>query len=234
MTRTTTMFTLLAGLCATILGCDQDYAIVPANAQPLGKSYAEWSVARWQWAFSLPIPRNPIADGGADCSEGQSGPVWFLAGALDGAVTTRECTVPAKKAVFFSPIAVECSKLEGSGETEEELRACANADQDAVSIVDVEIDGEPIPDVKDDFRFESDIFDITLPDDNLMQLWGVEDAEAGFYPDQAVSDGRFLMVLLAPGEHTIHWHAVIPDSPDLPFGGFEEDVTYNLTVEDEQ
>jgi hypothetical protein len=37
-----------------------------------------------------------------DCSIGQSGPVWFLAGTTGGAPVVRGCTVPKGKELFFS------------------------------------------------------------------------------------------------------------------------------------
>src|SRR5690242_15482225 len=51
--------------------------VIPVNASPYGATYGEWSARWWQWAFSLPVDHHPLFDT-ADCSAGQSGPVWFL------------------------------------------------------------------------------------------------------------------------------------------------------------
>jgi len=76
--------------------------VIPRDANAYGNSYGEWS-ARWlQWVFSIPAATNPAADTtGANCGEGQAGPVWFLAGTFINTAVTRACTVPAGKALFF-------------------------------------------------------------------------------------------------------------------------------------
>ena len=35
---------------------------------------------------------------------------------------------------------------------------------------------------------------------------------------------------LSVGEHTLHLRGVIPAEDGLPFGGFESEITYHLTV----
>ena len=55
----------------------------------------EW----WNWATQFPIATNPIlAEGEVDCSLGQSGDLWFLAGTFPlpgtGHVTTGATAVP--------------------------------------------------------------------------------------------------------------------------------------------
>jgi hypothetical protein len=53
-------------------------------AKVFGKIYGEWSAAWWQWAVSIPASESPVLltddDLNFDCSLGQHGPVWFLAG----------------------------------------------------------------------------------------------------------------------------------------------------------
>ncbi|HEU5229311.1 MAG TPA: hypothetical protein VFU49_15955, partial [Ktedonobacteraceae bacterium] len=69
--------------------------VLPPSSHPFGRTYGEWSNAWWQWAFSIPTPVNPLLDTtGAHCSEGQSGPVWFLAGTITSGPVTRHCTIP--------------------------------------------------------------------------------------------------------------------------------------------
>jgi len=57
----------------------------------------------------MPIDHHPLYDT-ADCSAGQSGPVWFLGGTFTTieqspgvvvGIANRTCTVPADKALFF-------------------------------------------------------------------------------------------------------------------------------------
>ncbi len=73
------------------------------STRPYGRSYSKWAAMWWQWALSEPKATNPVIDpNGADCAEGQSGKVWFLAGSPTP--VTRNCTVPAGKALFFPVI----------------------------------------------------------------------------------------------------------------------------------
>jgi len=54
------------------------------------KTYGEWSADWWQWQEAN-FPDFDFGDGLVDCSVGQSGPVWFLAG-TGGGSAERECT----------------------------------------------------------------------------------------------------------------------------------------------
>src|SRR6266480_3671629 len=129
---------LLLGAAALLLvlapsqAGEQTAGIVPPQARPYGASYGEWSARWWRWAFSLPVDHHPLYDT-ADCSAGQSGPVWFLGGtfttiqsspnpAIIRGIATRDCTVPNGKFLFFPLLNVECSTIEGNGTTEQELR----------------------------------------------------------------------------------------------------------------
>src|SRR4051812_33587526 len=59
--------------------------IVPPGARVLGKTYGEWGAAWWTWAYRIPAATNPVSDPtGEFCHEGQSGPVFFLAGNFGG------------------------------------------------------------------------------------------------------------------------------------------------------
>src|SRR5262245_48114767 len=45
--------------------------------------YAHLAGQWWQWAYSIPLARNPVVDTtGAFAAEGQQGHVWFLAGSF--------------------------------------------------------------------------------------------------------------------------------------------------------
>ena len=85
--------------------------ILPPQSNPYGTTYGEWSAKWWQWAMAMPFDHSPLAET-ADCSEGQSGPVWFLGGSFVSAEAVRNCTVPAGKAIFFPVLNVECSTAE--------------------------------------------------------------------------------------------------------------------------
>src|SRR5215211_1598771 len=70
----------------------------PADTIQYNVTYSDWTARWWQWLTSIPLDRNPAADEtGENCDEGQSGPVWFLAGTFGGP-NERVCTIPAGKA----------------------------------------------------------------------------------------------------------------------------------------
>ena len=123
---------LLAGHAAPASANGADPGVLPPPARPYGSTYAEWSARWWQWALAIPAASNPLNDG-SDClhvAEGQSGPVWFLGGAIDkSANLERNCSVPVDKALFFPVINVECSTLEAPpfyGADGDALRTCVD------------------------------------------------------------------------------------------------------------
>jgi hypothetical protein len=204
---------------------------MPVRSHPLGRSYGEWSALWWQWAYSLPVQRHPLFDS-ADCSEGQTGRVWFLGGALqfdeapNGDVVAdrdRECTVPKGTFLFIPIINAEAATLEGNGTTEQALRSAAAGLQDGAQNMTMSIDGVPVANV-DDHRVQSPLFTYgPLPADNVLQFFGL-DAPAGA-TSLAVGDGVYVMVRpLPPGTHTIEFHGEVPS-----FRLFL-DISYEITV----
>jgi len=106
--------------------------VIPPQAKAHGMTYGEWSAKWWQWAVSLPLDHNPLADT-ADCSTGQLGSVWFLGGSFVSSTEERDCTVPPGKALFFPIINVECSTLEAPRSTVTMKRSSAAASQSSIS-----------------------------------------------------------------------------------------------------
>ncbi len=86
----------------------------------------------WQWAYYLPMDKNPGVDKtGVNCSQGQNGPVFFLIGSFDGSLVNRECVVPKDKPLFFPILNSECSPIEyPSIKSDEGLKKCAKTFQD--------------------------------------------------------------------------------------------------------
>src|SRR5215210_4141888 len=69
--------------------------IFTTDSTPYGLTYGEWTARWWQWAYSIPRDVHPAYDdSGKYCAEGQSGPVWFLAGTFEHPAE-RYCTIPA-------------------------------------------------------------------------------------------------------------------------------------------
>ncbi len=204
--------------------------VLPANMQVAGKTYAEWGAAWWQWALSTPAATNPILDpDGDNCDVGQSGPVWFLAGTFGG-VTTRSCTVPAGKLIFFpiinfiadhpcpGPDFCEGIPLETC------LHDLAAFFMDHVTELEVQVDGTSLQSLFD-YRATSGLF--TFTGDPSMAA--VDPCITGT-PQAGLSDGFWIMLAPLPaGSHQVRFRGklVVPDP-----GGFEfeVDVTYNLLV----
>jgi hypothetical protein len=197
-------------------------SIFPPSSKPFGFSYAEWSAKWWQWLLAFPGERNPSIDpDGRYCTINQEGPVWFLAGS-QGEVGSglRSCTIPAGKAILFPVLASECSYQEQSGlKTPAELKQCAVKEHVGTVQMTAAIDGEPIDNLND-FRVQSSLFNVTLPAGSLFG----GSPEPG--PDQAVSDGWFIMLEpLTPGRHTVEFQGSVTGPVT-----WSSDANYNLEV----
>jgi hypothetical protein len=191
----------------------------------------EW----WVWAFDTGFAM--FVDGEVDCSLGQSGRVWFLAGTFGG-TAERSCTISRKKSLFFPLVNYSFFYEEGVDPVEfdltlEEKRVFLDgligggslseppAVADLAGLLGLEsteacdlhatLDGKPLVFTTPIVRGQSRPF--TLTTDN-----------------EAIADGFY--VLLAPLDAGTH---------ELKFGGaycsedgtrvFETTATYNLYVE---
>jgi hypothetical protein len=187
----------------------------PLDASPNGNTYGEWSARWWQWLLAIPTPKNPNLDStGENCGEGQTGPVWFLAGAFVGGFPfTRSCTVPAGKALLlplnntlFGAGAFDCTPTVPDVLCDLNVVRRAAADQvdfsGRVDAVKLEVDGFPIRNLND-FRVQSPVMSLTYPPDNVVSfLFGVPVPGGTYTPN--VSDGYFLIFAPLPrGQHTI-------------------------------
>jgi hypothetical protein len=205
----------------TIAPAQADEEIVPVNANAYGNTYGEWSAEWWQWALSIPAANSPISDTtGANCTQRQSGPVFYLAGTSGGHAVTRKCTVPTGKALFFPILNALWGAAVGDCVPTNSAVVCNIADlrklaadsMDSVTLNAV-IDGEPVENLREQ-RVQSPVLTITLPD------------TAPYTPN--VSDGYWLLLPPLPaGKHTIYFKGVVTDGP---FKGFVVEVTYKLTV----
>lgn len=139
---------------------------------------------------------------GAHCAVGQSGKVWFLAGTFGNPTSvTRNCTVPAGKALFFPVVNAFCANDPGGSATYNDELACARESMDGASGA-AEIDGTPVKPMnhlEQRYRFSSPSFSLMLQSDNAFG------APAGTYTP-AAADGIYLMLPpLSAGRHLIHF-----------------------------
>lgn len=160
---------------------------------------------------------------------GQRGPVWFLVGNFGGGDTTRSCSIPEGKRLFFpviNSVNIDTPNVCGQG-TERipvaELRALSAAFVDGATDLAVTLDGKPVSDL---LRIESNVFEVALPEENLFDqpCTGLGGAPSGIY-SPAVDDGIYVLLeSLKKGQHELRFHA------ENPSQNFVSDVTYHLTV----
>jgi hypothetical protein len=205
--------------------------VIPRDQVAYGRTYADWTAAWWQWALSIPLGVHPLFENGP-CTEGQSGPVFFLGGSFATSTVSRNCTVPAGKALFFPIINQEDSVPEelvfpsGPGGTPlltiNALRAFLQGNMDTATNLRVSLDGKSLSDLQP-FRIQSTVFSYTLPEHNILKDAFGENLDAGSY-SPAVGDGFYVMIKPQPaGKHLLHFHQGTPP-------GFTLDITYHLTV----
>src|SRR5262249_49402845 len=119
--------------------------VLEPGVKHFGKSYNELAGDWWNWAVQFPLATNPILeDGAVDCTRGQRGAIWFLAGNFGG-TSVRECTIPGGKALFF-PINNFVSWKPEDGNDVDAVRAKSNTTLNTVTFLEVIIDGVVIAD----------------------------------------------------------------------------------------
>ncbi len=208
--------------------------VLPPNAHPFGKTYGEWNAGWWQWSFSVPASKNPAlaTNGALDCSVGQSGNVWFLAGHfLSGGSFTRSCSIPVGKALFIPLINSWVDNVCNTPPfTVEQLRAMAANLVSPPANLHASIDGHSLTNLES-YRAISPVFSYTLPPspDNLIDVGFGVSLPGPCWPSltvtPAVADGFYIMLApLTAGSHSINFGG------SGPGGGSTLDVTYNLTV----
>lgn len=217
------------------------------NSNPHGAPYAVWGVRWWQWALALPLHTNGVithplfTDGAVDCTIGQSGAVWFLAGSFAASAPSRSCAIPRGKALFFPLINawVDNTGAEVPGDlfdppgvrTLPQLQELAAAISTPASLFAI-VDGASVPVTLSNRGLAA--FQYRLPnEDNILQFFGAKvpgsawpygNTPAGTFVAPAASDGYWLMVEpLPPGVHTIRFGGTST-------GGFSLDITYTITI----
>ena len=205
-----------------------------------GQDYGRWAADWWEWGLGTPGATNPLVDPtGANCGARQvETDVWFLAGFLGdpGGPVVRECTVPEGRFLFFPLInSAAAAFLNDPPEqrTEEFIREVARC-QFGVELF-LEVDGEEVEEDEDlqelftgESGNQSPLFNVQLPPGNLFGF--TEDSLPELLFSPTAEEGYYAMLEpLEPGEHTIHWVASGCGDPD-----FTQDITYHLTVEDDE
>jgi hypothetical protein len=194
---------------------------------------------KWiRWVSALPWSTGPVDDPtGASCAQGQSGPVWLLAG-TSGGPTTRSCTIPKHKMLFFPLINHWVVPPHESVDTPEEYAEYLEfvdywypANRAETCTLTLIVDGV---EVEPDFATlelaayteERDPYTVFLNADNFGPP---EFFPEGIYP-HVTSDGHYaLLTPFAPG--TTHTVELGGSQCDATGTWFETSVVYNLTIE---
>jgi hypothetical protein len=138
--------------------------------------------------------------------------VFILPGNFVGGVVERTCVVAEGTAIYAFVAGNTCSTIEPPpyfGRTEDELRACASAGMDELTVFEARVNGQEVSDL-DTYRTTSPMFTITVPRDNIVGL------EAGV--GQVVSDSiSFIIAPPPPGEYEI-FVSVTPPGNTEPGG----------------
>ena len=209
---------LLVALVTTpIASADQDQA---RNATPkvYGKTIGNWSHAWWVWAYSLPSSTSPPAQNGSvDCSAGQSGKVWYLAGTFGAPAADRTCSIKKGKAILF-PLLNGIFWAPEDCSDENSCRTLAGGALDAVTIETCTIDDTPCVWSVQIVRAQSEARSLKIPAGSFPTTAG----GGSYAPGKrkiSIADGYWVMLdPLPPGIHEIHFKASV--------GTFSLDVNY--------
>ncbi len=210
-----------------------DSKVFPPTAHPYGKSYAEWTILWNQVFMGFDCDHNPWLNPGHVLFY-ESGPVYLMAG-IKPPTTSENVTVPHGKAILF-PLTNYINDYPcpdpnfqpAPGQTMEEFLAEGVAwFNSIVTDLSVTIDGSPLSN-PGSYAFISPLFYFTghpsLGDEEQCLFDPCVTGEE----QPAVNGGYYLMLKpLSKGTHTVHYHSLT----DFPWGAFEQDGTFNITVE---
>jgi hypothetical protein len=229
--------------------------VVAPNAHVNGLTNGQWSAEQWTWELTAPNdPTHQVVDPNpgtaaqpepVDCSLGQHGNVWFLAGttyAQHFSTAYRSCNVPAGKFLYFPLIDVwgdnlSCPGTPNTTLTAEQLQSILAEQTDNIvpGSLHASVDGQAVANLHDastPFRAQASGFSYTLPADNALgpNLCKGVSFPAGTMPPPpgAFADGVYVMLPpLAVGTHHIDFGGAESGGP---IGSFGQEIHYTITV----
>lgn len=189
----------------------------------------------WQeWIFAQPKSTGPLGDmSGEACADGQSGPIWYLAGTLGGPAE-RECVMPVGKQLVFPLVNFFGAIPESYYDTPEAWEAQIGAYEstgewvlDNTCELTVLLDGvEVYDDPSETFVGVYEPFEVSLPDDpdNLAAYFGLVGGTT-----QALGGGYYAhLPPLPPGEHSLEFGGSLCSGEQVVFSTH---VEYTLIVD---
>lgn len=210
-----------------------------ADAEPMTTGYPAPRIAPskrlmigWQrWAMGLPWENGPITDETGDhCGDGQSGPVWYLAGTGEGPAT-RDCTIPTGKQLFFPLINLWAAFPPEFVPPEEipdwlpDMEEYFDDWQAATCSLTLRLNGQDLLDF-DSMKAalyvrESEPFDVDIHDEH----WATPHWEGGIIP--MIGHGFYARLQpLPPGDYVLEFGGAQCDDFE-----FSTSVTYHLHVQ---
>ena len=189
--------------------------IVPRHLKVQGASYDDWAKAYWGWLYGRERNRNPVQDlTGQYCADGQSGPVWMLAGGDAAARIERSCRTPRGRYLLLPLVVQSASANKSPADCEKLIKS--RMPQDAANAVDkafVVLDGLRMEGLND-YRIYS------------TSCTTISSATGSPLASNAVIYGMWVMLRpLPPGDHVIRFGG------ELPALGLTREVTYRIRVE---
>lgn len=180
----------------------------PATPRP------EWTASWWQWIEG--VGEAPLSQTGTvDCSLGQSGDIWFLAGTGGGPPVERTCTVPQGKMLVIPLITVAWNNEPGEDLTVVEKQAVLDG-----------VFSDSVPGI---FNSKACNLNITWDGESRSYYRLMSPPFQRYADPEAVSDGFWFAHRPSVGAHEITFSGDLCDfDTDEPI--FNVDVTYNLTV----
>lgn len=211
-------------------------------AKVAGKTYGEWAAKWWQWAFDTEFAQ--FDDGDVDCSAGQKGKVWFLAGSITGDPASRTCLdkIPMGKILFFPLVNYGFWNPDASCPAPDYNCTVAQKRENANGFFSDQIPGNYGGSTKtyacqlsatvDGVPVQTVGYPIVRTQSPVFPLNQVDDPET-------IDDGYYVAIPpLEKGEHTIKFTGGVcgfDQSPQAIYDGaspavFLVDVTYELTI----
>ena len=199
--------------------------IAPIGSRPRGRSYSQWAAQWWQWSLQTPAGANALTDRtGQNCTAGQQGNVWFLAGnpfsILGPGPVRRSCNVPKDTALFFPIVNNGYFAFLNDApatRTESFCRQQVESVRTQASL-SLKIDGQPVGGLRNLFE-RSALFTVQLPGQNILGLTTAEARRLLLRP--SCDAGYYVFLYPLPiGHHVLAWKA--------PTGA--QDITYDIYV----
>ena len=217
----------LATRMLSVISLALGFVFTPAFADDDShESFRVLSAQWWQWATSIPVASNPVADTtGANCFVGQRGTIWFLAGTSNSKPVVRTCSVPEGAPLFFPVVNVINVNTPGVGGQVNQDKSVAVLRAEAAPYVDtanglkVLLDNREIKAIR---RVRSIVFAAVFPQPNLF---GDTTLVPGRIYSPAIDDGFYVKLNGLPaGQHHLKIQGELPAFPA------SVDVDYILNV----